>query len=410
MEESHMQPVANPEDIHAILSRFQTWAEKLPANGNGNGHKNGAGALEGVREIPYEEAIRQHRSRRAAQGQRRTLPARSSASPVSPRKPDLQAEPEPVAEVPSPSAVDLAVAKIAEVAATNKLEPALPLIDDAPQCPASVAIGVAVDPVASAAKPRTPRSKRISPAPLAETKNPAPIPAAATSGIIADVLPEPLTPLPRPILRNASRGRRPRPTTMAAAPIPAPTVTTHAAVTARPPLKPAVRRKPKKATALKTAAQSTVPRKSAAPLTAKPPIAGQPQFRQVLTKTVLQAERPTPPMSAPKKETNPDRTQRITTRFSPAEQRRIEKQAAESGLTVSAWLRHCALSGGTTPVHPKKAQAATAKSGSKQRRVAIANPAHVALFSQPTNSALGNWLTLLRQRFLSSPARFSEQA
>jgi hypothetical protein len=115
-------------------------------------------------------------------------------------------------------------------------------------------------------------------------------------------------------------------------------------------------------------------------------------------------------MSAPKKETNPDRTQRITTRFSPAEQRRIEKQAAESGLTVSAWLRHCALSGGTTPVHPKKAQAATAKSGSKQRRVAIANPAHVALFSQPTNSALGNWLTLLRQRFLSSPARFSEQA
>jgi hypothetical protein len=46
-----MQPAANPDDIHAILSRFQTWAEQ-PANGNGNGHKNGATPLEGVREIP----------------------------------------------------------------------------------------------------------------------------------------------------------------------------------------------------------------------------------------------------------------------------------------------------------------------------------------------------------------------
>jgi hypothetical protein len=370
-----MQPAANPDDIHAILSRFQTWAEQQPANGNGNGHKNGASPLEGVREIPYEEAIRQHRNRRAAQGQRRTAPPRTSASPVPPREPDVQAEPEPVAEVPSPSAVERTVAKIAEVAATSKFEPASPLSNDSPP---------------------------------AETENPAPIPAAATGGVIAGALLEPLKPLPRPILRSASKVRRPRPATIAAAPIPAPTMPTRAAVRARPPAKPAVRSAPN--TAAKAAAQNAALRKSAAPLAAKPPIAKQPQFRQVLTKTVLQAERPAAPKPTPKKEATPDRTQRITTRFSPAEQRRIEKQAAESGLTVSAWLRHCALSNGAMPVHPKKPQAAPAKSGSRRRSVAAPNPAHVALFSQPTNSALGNWLTLLRQRFLSSPARFSEQA
>jgi hypothetical protein len=361
-----MQPAANPDDIHAILSRFQTWAEQQPANGNGNGHKNGASPLEGVREIPYEEAIRQHRNRRAAQGQRRTAPPRTSASPVPPREPDVQAEPEPVAEVPSPSAVERTVAKIAEVAATSKFEPASPLSNDAPHDPAPAAIGVLVEPVASVAKARSPRGKPVSSVPPEETEKLAPIPAR--------------------------------------------TIATHAAVTAMPPLKPAVRRKPKTATALKAAAQSTLPRKSAAPLAAKPPIAKQPQFRQVLTKTVLQAERPAAPKPTPKKEATPDRTQRITTRFSPAEQRRIEKQAAESGLTVSAWLRHCALSNGAMPVHPKKPQAAPAKSGSRRRSVAAPNPAHVALFSQPTNSALGNWLTLLRQRFLSSPARFTEQA
>ena len=75
-----MQPAANPDDIHTILSRFQTWAEQ-PANGNGNGHKNGAGPLEGVREIPYEEAMRQHRNRRVAQGQRRAVSPRASVPP-----------------------------------------------------------------------------------------------------------------------------------------------------------------------------------------------------------------------------------------------------------------------------------------------------------------------------------------
>ncbi|MGB9028976.1 MAG: hypothetical protein WCC27_02565 [Acidobacteriaceae bacterium] len=399
-----MQPAANPDDIHTILSRFQTWADQRPASGNGNGHKNGVGALEGLREIAYEEAIRQHRNRRAAQSQRRTSSPRASASPVPHEEQNLQAEPEPVAKVPSPSPVDLAAAKIAEVAAASKLEPSSPLSNDVPQDSALVATGVVVEPVASDLKVRTPRAKRVLVALPAKSEGPAPIPALATNGIIADAPLDLLKALPQHIPGSAVRERRPRPTTMAAAPIPAPTMSTRAAVHAKPTLKSAARRKPK--TPARTAA---APKTSAPLLTTKPLIAKQQQFRQVLAKTVLQAKPSSAPKPAPKKEAIPDRTQRITTRFSLAEQRRIEKQAAVAGLTVSAWLRHCALSPETTPVHPKKAQG-VAKSGTKHRRAAAPNPAHVALFSQPTNSALGNWLTLLRQRFLSSPARFSEQA
>ncbi|HVT98779.1 MAG TPA: hypothetical protein VHE33_14845, partial [Acidobacteriaceae bacterium] len=64
-----MQAGPPPEDLHAILSRFHTWAGKNP--GNGNGKTKGA-AEEGIREIPYEEAMRLHREREVARGTRRT--------------------------------------------------------------------------------------------------------------------------------------------------------------------------------------------------------------------------------------------------------------------------------------------------------------------------------------------------
>ncbi|MFY9748744.1 MAG: hypothetical protein WA891_20785 [Acidobacteriaceae bacterium] len=404
-----MQPAANPDDIHTILSRFQTWAEQ-PANGNGNGHKNGAGPLEGVREIPYEEAMRQHRNRRVAQGQRRAVSPRASVPPVPLREPDLQAQREPVAEVSSPAAVDLAAAKIAEVVAQSKFVPAPLLGNDELLVSAPVAIGVVAEPIATVAKARAPRAKRAPTAAAAETEKSSLIPAIAISQNIADAPLDSPKPLPRPIPRNASPKRRtaPAPTTTAAAPIPAPTIRTLSAGRARPPMKSAVPRMPKPVA--KAEEKNAAPRKSAAPPAVKLPIAKQPQFRQVLTKKVLQAERSSALKDASKKDPTPDRTQRITTRFSPAEQHRIEKQAAVAGLTVSAWLRHCALSSGTTAVQPKKPQAVAAKSGSKRRSVVARNPARQALFSQPTNSALGNWLTLLRQRFLSSPMRFSEQA
>ena len=69
VEEVAMQAGPPPEDLHAILSRFHNWAGKGPANGNGHAKRT---PEEGIREIPYEEAIRQHRDRQAARSPRRT--------------------------------------------------------------------------------------------------------------------------------------------------------------------------------------------------------------------------------------------------------------------------------------------------------------------------------------------------
>src|SRR5581483_9407475 len=79
LEEAAMQSGPPAEDLHAILSRFHTWAGKDAPNGNGqaNGSPN-----EGIREIPYEEAIRQHRSRQAARSQRRPADPKTKAAPA----------------------------------------------------------------------------------------------------------------------------------------------------------------------------------------------------------------------------------------------------------------------------------------------------------------------------------------
>ena len=336
-----MQPAANPDDIHTILSRFQTWAEQ-PANGNGNGHKNGAGPLEGVREIPYEEAMRQHRNRRVAQGQRRAVSPRASVPPVPLREPDLQAQREPVAEVSSPAAVDLAAAKIAEVVAQSKFVPAPLLGNDELLVSAPVAIGVVAEPIATVAKARAPRAKRAPTAAAAETEKSSLIPAIAISQNIADAPLDSPKPLPRPIPRNASPKRRtaPAPTTTAAAPIPAPTIRTLSAGRARPPMKSAVPRMPKPVA--KAEEKNAAPRKSAAPPAVKLPIAKQPQFRQVLTKKVLQAERSSALKDASKKDPTPDRTQRITTRFSPrgtAPHRETGSRGGFDRLRLAAPLR-----------------------------------------------------------------------
>jgi hypothetical protein len=61
----------------------------------------------------------------------------------------------------------------------------------------------------------------------------------------------------------------------------------------------------------------------------------------------------------------PDRTRRITTRFSLAEERRIGKCAAELGITVSSYLRQCALSSVTQKPLPE-APAPTAAAGTRK--------------------------------------------
>jgi hypothetical protein len=138
---------------------------------------------------------------------------------------------------------------------------------------------------------------------------------------------------------------------------------------------------------------------------AKKCVRKQPEFRQVLANRVRAAQK----TIAAKKTKTPDRTRRITTRFSTAEERRIEKAASLAGVTVSAYLRKCALAAGNAQALPPQPPA-SAKKARKAGSRRTTEP-EMRLFAQPpTSSLVGGWLTLLRQRFLSSPTRFSEEA
>ncbi|MGC2297791.1 MAG: hypothetical protein WA476_03240, partial [Acidobacteriaceae bacterium] len=92
---------------------------------------------------------------------------------------------------------------------------------------------------------------------------------------------------------------------------------------------PAPRIKPEMRMAAKLSAQSAASRNTAARRPGKPHKSKHPPFRQVLARSVQQPALPV----ARETEAAPDRSRRITTRFTPAEQRRIEKRAAEIGLT-----------------------------------------------------------------------------
>jgi hypothetical protein len=121
-----MQPGPNPEDINTILSRFQSWAEKHPSegNGNGNGHKNGAGSdSDEIREIPYEEAIRQYRSRHG-QTPRRAAAAKPRIRTGSAQKPAMQTEKPLMKKEPNPPAVEM------EAEALPQWVSELPLVAD----------------------------------------------------------------------------------------------------------------------------------------------------------------------------------------------------------------------------------------------------------------------------------------
>ena len=121
-----MQPAPKTEDIEAILSRFQTWAEKHPANGNGNGHGNDA-PIEELREIPYEEAIRRHRSRQTAQTQHRNTSANSTASATTRAKSTAGIAPNPPSHAVTQPAPEAPPQWIAELAVIPDTEPVIEL-------------------------------------------------------------------------------------------------------------------------------------------------------------------------------------------------------------------------------------------------------------------------------------------
>lgn len=377
-----MQPGTNPDDLHTIMSRFQTWAEKQPISSNGNHHKNGIGSEE-VREIPYEEALRQYRKRRAPQGRRAAQPSGAdrdtTAEPESTVK--IAAQAQAVVEQKAPvSAAPFCVPEMTTPAAT-----ALPQMDVAAIMPSATAPAPnpplkAKDPVERIAKPKkAPKPKATDARQKSAVNKPAIQVCQPTEENVAIAAIKPV----------ATPANQAKP------------------LTRRPGVaKSAIQPKPQSKNQAASAAVAV--KKHAATPSAEPRRKKHPAFRQILASSVRSKPLQATKVRVPKKQAAPDRNRRITTRFSSVEQRSIERQAAAAGLTVSAWLRHCALAQARAQIHPQSTLPAK-HTDRKARSMPPAAPS-ATLFSQPSNSLLGNWLTLLRQRFLASPERFAERA
>ncbi|HZZ40181.1 MAG TPA: hypothetical protein VFE06_13690 [Acidobacteriaceae bacterium] len=330
-----MQPESQPEDIQTILSRFHTWAGKNPGNGN---ERKLAPQSDSVREIPYEEAMRNFRQRQKAQTRRAAAAALRSVAPPAPSEPapskPEEALPALAATTPKPDAVRLAEART-ESAALATRPPA--------------AIVKATQPLQSSEKN------------LARKNTGSPTRRACAQSVALAVLP--LQPKPARAQLKTSTPSKSEPRRAAPA---------------------------KKSVALAVRLRTPQPKKTA--------------FKRVLAGTVRAAV--SSAQSTGKTTPAPDRSRRITTRFSTAEQRRLERAADQAGLTVSAWLRQCALRAEIASAPAPR----LAAHGKNAKTALPLPPAGSTLFSTPAASPLGNWLTLLRQRFLASPARLSERA
>lgn len=387
-----MQPGTNPDDLQTILSRFHTWTDQQPGRTNGRTPTNGHG-VEGIRELTYAEAVEQHRQRQAAPKERRRKPVRAAreavAVPIAAASGTAKTEPpppivsatgetleaEPQRFVPPP-------VRDAATLGTQTLpfaEEELPLVADK-RAPSETRLHTA------AAKPAPDAPKKIGPRTTkilaADRRAEANVPAAAKREKLSVKAATARTPTKTGA--KVAAGIKP----VAAKAVPK---VASRAVSASPVKSIAAASRPARKSAAKAAARR---RK-------------HPEFRQVLAKSLSAAtKRPTSNQAA-KKKAAPERTRRITTRFSSAEERRLEKAAGQAGMTVSAYLRKCALA---TEQARTIAQAPPA--AKRHVRAATARPAvETQLFAQPaTTSLVGGWLTLLRQRFLSSPARFAERA
>ncbi len=288
------------EDLHSILSRFQTWSGKHAGaeNGNGHGHKR----VEGVHEIPYEEALRQVRSRR---------PARA---------------PRPGADV----AAKQPAAQMGELKPESGGGGALP-------CPATV-----------------------------------PAQAAGAAGVRAE---EKTAAIEAP--RRAAGAKK---EAQGAAEPAGKTVKKRAAGASGQ----------RRRTRLKSG--GTEPARTARAGKGK-------EFREVLAKSIERK----PAKAGIQRTKEPERMERVSVRLSQAEERRLQECAKRAGMTVSAYLRERALGAVAAESSTK---AASGAQGTRTKQEALRAAASTA----KSNSVLGDWLALLRNRFLASPTRFAERA
>jgi hypothetical protein len=418
-----MHPGSSPEDLHTILSRFHTWAGKHAAPENGNGRAKSK-PEEGIREITYEEALRRHRNQRAQRGPAASPAENDDKARVVERLPVSQSC--EVKEALSPWITTLPVVPAGEPVIELKVAPRS---GASVKRIASVQKTTSSSPQRSRPSPRPSSSMATTHSRVAELTSPA---SSADLHVCAYVdLPAvrpqrgrkkgtaaPPTPTRRAAARRAQATTAPQCEERAGR-------TEKAAKADPPPLRaiqssPDVRPGLRAGTSAKTAVIDS-PRGFAKSLSggaargktqdlrslakAKTRSKRPPAFREVLAATI-------PPANSPavhKKRTADDRTRRITTRFSRAEERRIEKSAAERGITVSAYLRHCAL-GPTLPEPLPEAGGRRPNTAAGKRGL---NAGEVAPFSSgadPTKSLFGGWLALLRNRFLGPPVRFSGDA
>jgi hypothetical protein len=343
-----MQPGTNPEDIHTILSRFSEWAGEEPANGNGHAKKL-KGLEPGVREISYEEAMRLLRKRGA-------IGAASTAA-------------QPAAE-PAPAAAQKA-APAEKPAALRKSDPS--------------------EPQASA------------------VETPLPLRTAAATAAMGTAAPA------RKVVSPAKTKRKTGARNAKAAPL----ETTKASIgTARKKLRPSIVAVKRTAGAGKAAEPKRAIEKQQIaiwkPKAEKRPTTirkqrrnggyGQqaeraPEFRQVLARSVHEAK----PAARAVQTEEKGREQRVSVRLSRAEEKRLQACAASAGVTVSEYLRMRALE--PDAAVPKSRAGGSAVTHDKRKPVQAAPEA-----TRPSRGGLGDWIALLRNRFLASPLRFAERA
>lgn len=278
-----MQPAKNSahpaEDIHAILSRFQTWAGKQPENG----HRQNAA---GVREIPMEEAMRQLRSRRAKPA------APMAEKPPAPQPPTVPgARDSKAASAPKRTPPTEAVATVSEKTAAAVSAPedktGATADDPARKVRALIPQGARAARLAAAARRKPLEQKRITTPALAAAERPrrtAAKPASARK------------PKKRAVSAAVPMGGGPQETGK------------RQARKADQPARPSVRRRAARAT-----------RKA--------------EFREVLARSVRTEK-------AAKKQ---ERRQRVSVRLSSTEERRLQQRALQAGLTISEYLRRSAL-------------------------------------------------------------------
>lgn len=151
---------------------------------------------------------------------------------------------------------------------------------------------------------------------------------------------------------------------------------------------------PARNTQTKAGAQSAVAR----PRARKTKTEHQVEFREVLSHRVRQQS-----AAGPGLEKNPERTRRVSVRLSEAEERRLQERAQQAGVTVSEYLRGCALP--ATPARPP----ANALPAVPKKQLPMRSQAAPAA-QDTAHSSFGDWIALLRNRFLASPRRFAERA